>query len=683
MRLLTLPLIRWPALGACLIYGVLACAVTWPLPRHLTTHFTGSPTGDLGVYVWNLWIFAHELTAHGRLPLSTDHVFAYTDGADFAAHNYTPLAGALGTPLLPLLGLVGTFNVLLLGALVTSGLAVFVLARRMGLTFGYALFAGGLFIASPVLRARETAHFSLVTVAALPLFVATLLRIFEAPRWHRAVALGGLVALATYSDAYYGVYCVIIGGFLTVWRFVRVAVQPAPPSSLARRLDIALALLGAAVLWRLVSGASQIVLGPLRIGFETLHNVMFAVVALLLWRAWLTWRPRFSIDDPTGAFRRLVPVGLGSALVALVLLLPLVVGLLWDYSRDRYPEAAIYWRSSPRGVDALAYVVPNPVHPWFGHVTATWWLPAAPDAFPEFTVAFPLLAWIGIAFAWWRGALPRMWVAFTAFFLLLSLGPFVHVAGINTTVMGPWALLRYVPLVGLARSPSRFAIVAVLGLCLLSAFALRSWLATRSWRRAAAAAIVLALAAELVPVPRPLYAADVPQVYHMIAASDDEQGRVLELPTGIRDGTSSIGNFSAASQFFQTWHRRPLIGGYLSRVSERRKRESRRAPILRALFHLSEGGNSIAPDWRAEARASRERFLRRSCVRYVVLDRRRASPALREFAVETLRLVSLHRDVQYELLVPMDPPECTRRSLAATTRHSGTEGTAPASLRSR
>jgi hypothetical protein len=144
----------------------------------------------------------------------------------------------------------------------------------------------------------------------------------------------------------------------------------------------------------------------------------------------------------------------------------------------------------------------------------------------------------------------------------------------------------------------------------------------------------------------------------MIALTGDDQGRVLDLPTGLRDGTSSLGDFNASSQFFQTLHRRPLIGGYLSRVPEAPKREFRRAPILRALSQLSERGASIDAAWVEQARASRERFMARSCIRYVVVDRHRATPALRDFAVDVLKLVSIHRDADHELLVPDDAPTC-------------------------
>jgi hypothetical protein len=148
-------------------------------------------------------------------------------------------------------------------------------------------------------------------------------------------------------------------------------------------------------------------------------------------------------------------------------------------------------------------------------------------------------------------------------------------------------------------------------------------------------------------------------VYGMIAG-DEEVGRVLELPTGIRDGTSSIGNFNPASEYFQTRHRRPVIGGYLSRVSRSHKAMHRRDPMLRALFALSEGRALPAEDLEA-ARSSRDAFLRRACIKYVVVDKAQASVALRIFAVDSLGLTPLHEDAEYALYgvaaaPPCDPP---------------------------
>jgi hypothetical protein len=86
----------------------------------------------------------------------------------------------------------------------------------------------------------------------------------------------------------------------------------------------------------------------------------------------------------------------------------------------------------------------------------------------------------------------------------------------------------------------------------------------------------------------------------------------------------------------------------------------RRSPVLDTIFELSEG-REPSPELLARARTGRDAFLSRSCVRFVVIDKRRASDRLRTFAVEMLGLSRLHEDEQYILLVPIEPPPCERR----------------------
>ncbi|MDO8795017.1 MAG: hypothetical protein Q7J25_10405 [Vicinamibacterales bacterium] len=644
-------------------YVLLTCILTWPLPRHLRTHLLGDPTGDLGVYVWNLWIFRHELLDHAHLPFSTDHVFAYTGGADFSLHNYAPVAGILGVPLIGVLGVVGAFNVILFALVALSGLGVFVLARRLGLGTATAWCAGALFIASPVLTAKETAHFSLVIAAALPLFLWALLRTLDTRRIRDASLVGAIVAAAAYSDAYYGIYCAIMGGFLVAWHFTRVEWprQVTASPRLARTLNLAIAFAGTLIAWRVLSGTTGITVGPIKIGLQTLYTPVLFLMVVLALRAWLTRRPVVRLEDGASHWTVLLRLGLVAVGVCLVLLLPLLVGIALRFVDNRLPGVETYWRSSFRGVDALAYFVPNPNHAWFGDHTRQWFSPDGPDEFPEFVGSFSIVAFAVIAVAAWLRILPRFWVAFTVFFAWLSLGPFMYIGGINTYVIGPWALLRYVPVIGMARAPSRFAVVAILGMSMLFAFALEELHRRYATTRWAAGVLATALAIELLPAPRTLYSAAVPDVYQLIATTGDESGRLLELPTGIRDGFASLGRFSAATQYFQTKHRRPLIGGYLSRVSPRRRTENQRAPMLRALFALSEG-RELPPDWLDAARKSRDAFLRRSCVKFVIVNKSRASSNLQAFAVDALRLTLVHEDAAYVLFPPADPPACERSS---------------------
>jgi hypothetical protein len=641
-------------------YIVLACALTWPLVRHLQTHVLGDISGDTGIYAWNIWVFNHELIEHAHLPFSTGHVLAYSGGADLSLHNYAPIAGLLGGPLISRLGLVGTYNVILLVVMTLSGLGTFVLARGLGLGAISAWSAGALFVGSPVLTAREVGHLSLVIAASLPLFLWALLRAIDSERIRDAVLVGCIVALATYSDAYYGIYCAMMGGFLVAWRFVRVEWRgPTAASRLLRFLDVVIALTIIVITWQALSGLNEVTIGPIRIGLETLYTPVMLLVLAVALRAWFQWRPAWSLDDPGGHLRILVRRGAVAVGVCLLLLLPQLIGVTDAFLGGRLPSTDIYWRSSPRGVDALAYVVPNPSHPWFGDQTREWFRPDNhPNWFPEFIGSFSLVAFGVVAAGAWFRALPRAWVAFTALFFWLSLGPFIHVGGINTYAPGLWAFLRYAPVIGLARSPSRFAIVAILGLSVLFAFALDELFrrSAKAWRPLATV-LGLALAMELSPMPRQLYPTAVPDVYDRVTAGSDESERLLDLPVGIHDGTSPVGRFNAATQYFQTKHRRPVIGAYLSRVAPGVKEEYLHTPMLRALFALSEG-KDVPPEWREEGRASRDAFLRRSCVRFVVVNKLLASNRLRDFAVDALDLRLEHEDAEHALFTPANPPAC-------------------------
>ena len=233
----------------------------------------------------------------------------------------------------------------------------------------------------------------------------------------------------------------------------------------------------------------------------------------------------------------------------------------------------------------------------------------------------------------------------------LALGPFIHIAGMNTYIPGPWALLRYVPMLGLARTPARFSVVMMLAVAVLFAAALEWFGRTYpKYRHALLTIVAVLLAGELLPAPLTLHSAAVPSFYRRVAAASGDV-RVLELPTGIRDGTSSEGNFSARSQYFQTMHGKPLIGGYLSRVDPESKSEVRRIDMIDALIVLSEGG-TIAPEREAALVASGPMFVHDANLGFVIIDRLRSSPALVDFATRALRLQRDEVDGNFELYEP-------------------------------
>ena len=130
--------------------------------------------------------------------------------------------------------------------------------------------------------------------------------------------------------------------------------------------------------------------------------------------------------------------------------------------------------------------------------------------------------------------------------------------------------------------------------------------------------------------------------------------RVLSLPFGVRDGTSSLGNFNPLTQYQQTVHGKRLIGGYLSRVTREQKQSLLRYPVLDAVMTLSAQGAPVplTETQRRRAYASRDRFLINTRMAYVVTDDRDTSPELRAFAEDLFRLEKVMSADGYTLYVP-------------------------------
>ncbi len=195
--------------------------------------------------------------------------------------------------------------------------------------------------------------------------------------------------------------------------------------------------------------------------------------------------------------------------------------------------------------------------------------------------------------------------------------------------------------------PSRLTVLVMLGIAMILTMALQH-LRTRVKRPDLLLATVGALLIfELAPAPRTLYSAEVPRAYHIIVA-DPRPVRVLTLPFGLRDGTSSRGNVSASTQFYQTVHGKRLVGGYLSRLPKRTVQRYRRDPVLRVLLRLSEG-RAVEPALFDAAHEGANRTLNRLKIGYVVIHRDRSSDALIEFARHAFPLELVSSDGAVDL----------------------------------
>jgi hypothetical protein len=632
-------------------YAVVAIVFTWPLAAQIGTSLTGDPAGDTGVYVWNQWVFQREVLERGNFPYFTDRIFSLTGRANLSLHNYTAFQDVVALPLGPWLGTIPAFNLVFLLMTVLTGYTTFLLARQVTGRSAEAWLAGLLFAWSPVLTTRGLSHFSLVAAAPLAVFMLLLLRTNQ--RMRDAVALGAVVCWAATADAYYPVYCVLLALLYVAAR--SVAIQPHAASRRSRvvpwTLDLLLFCVAGLVISMIISGGWQFTIRGRVAGVRSFYTPVLVFTLLATIRlAWRYRATRVQLNAPV--FMRFLRFGVVGACSAALFMSPVLYAVGVRVAEQRWDSSdPVFWRSSPRGVDLLSFFLPNPNHP-LSPESLRQWLSPRPDAYFENVASLTFVALGTLLVAWRAGwKIPRLWAGLAVVFGALALGPFIHVLGMNTHVPGPWALLRYVPVIGMARTPARFSIVLMLVLAVLFAVALR-FIGDRwpAHRRRALLAVGALLVLELLSAPRTLYSAIIPPLYQTIAA-DPSDRRVLELPWGIRDGTRSIGNFTARSQFHQTVHGKPLVGGYLSRVSRRRILESQQRPMLAGLIRLSEG-KRLDPETHATLVADGPSFVDRSEIGWVVVDRLRTPEPLREFAHRAYGLRFVEANGPLELYRP-------------------------------
>lgn len=619
-------------------YAAVAIVFSWPLLLHLGTALTGGPGGDTGVYVWNQWVFRHELVEKGSFPYFTDTLFGPDQRTDLSLHNYTTFADLLAVPLRSFLGLVETFNVVFLLLMVLGGYATFLLAKHVTRDTAVSWIAGLVFGWSPIVVTRGTGHFSLVATAPLAIFLLLLVRTKGHVRPRDAVALGVTIAWASMTDVYYAVFCLLMGAAFVLSQVVAVEArqEPARRTVVTRVLLVAAAGLVLLIAAIAINGGRDITVAGRVLRARTLYTPVLALTVLAVVQ--IARRIRMKVAKVTsadaGRFLRLTAI---TVVVTAVLASPLLYAAAVRLIRGEFDTPKIYWRSSPSGIDLLALVLPNPNHPLAPAAIAQW-LTTRPQAYIENVASLPFVALAILVVAWRAGWRPsRWWAGISAASGLLALGPFIHVAGLNTYVPGPWALLRYVPVVGLVHTPARFAIVFTLCFAILVGDALRELSQRYPRRRRAMLSIAgFALAAELFPAPMTLYSAEIPPLYRHVAAAPPATV-LLEIPTGVRDGVSNLGDFSARSEFNQSAHGKTLMGGLLSRVPRQRVEEVLSNPVHRALALLSEKRTLVADD-EAALRQQGPAFIRTNRIGFVVVDRNRASSAFESLVTEAFQL---------------------------------------------
>jgi hypothetical protein len=216
-------LARWGSLSAAYTAGALV--FLWPLPTRFTTHIWGDRF-DAWTTLWLIWHLADRVRA-GALSAVTDRIL-WPLGYNLWSFGHVALqaVGAglvlLGVPLVP------AYNLLLVGALVTSALAAHALGRTLGNSHAAGMVAAILFSTSPYLYGEGAAGcIELVAAGLLPLFALTLVHLARDPRARRVVPTAAVLALIGPFNWYYTLFAGMFGLGFAVWQAFEGRVRAA------------------------------------------------------------------------------------------------------------------------------------------------------------------------------------------------------------------------------------------------------------------------------------------------------------------------------------------------------------------------------------------------------------------------------------------------------------------------
>jgi hypothetical protein len=302
----------------------------------------------------------------------------------------------------------------------------------------------------------------------------------------------------------------------------------------------------------------------------------------------------------------LAGVGLLSILIMAPLLAPVVSAQL---TREN-PEA-LFVDEEVAQTDLLAYLVPSRYHPLWGdaafQLTENFSVNRVFVPFIGFSVL--LLAIYGSIVNWRRA---RFWIAIVSLYMLLALGPDLHINGRVIGLPMPYGLIEDLFFIKIVRHPDRFNVVLSIPMAILATMGVASLLQRERSRRwsLGVAALVMALVLLEYIVSYPTFPASIPDWYMKLA---DEPGRfgLLGIPMAPRASPDK------AYMYYQTRHGKPLVEGHVSRPPDDAFDFIEQVPLLRGLRPVG----ITTPDPELSNVSQQMRQLAAANIRYLILHK--------------------------------------------------------------
>ncbi|MFY9408704.1 MAG: hypothetical protein WBI12_03420 [Methanosarcina flavescens] len=270
--------------------------------------------------------------------------------------------------------------------------------------------------------------------------------------------------------------------------------------------------------------------------------------------------------------------------------------------------------------DFMSFFTPSHLHPFLGDFTLDFyskvpsWLPEKVNFIGYAVLGLSIFAFIKLR----KDPDVKFWLFSTLFFSAVSLGPVLMFNGepllINQGINLPLPhqiLYQTIPFLDNCRTVGRFFVMATLGYAVLAGYSLSELLKHKIRKKSLVFTVISCLIIlEYLCIPYPTSSADIPEFYRTIG-NDNENYALLELPANTNGGYMNF-----AYLYYQTVHKKPLVGGYAARYPENVNNFQQNTPFIRELTYGGQYQNDIVREDLAEKGAS---ILNKNNIRYVIL----------------------------------------------------------------
>lgn len=263
--------------------------------------------------------------------------------------------------------------------------------------------------------------------------------------------------------------------------------------------------------------------------------------------------------------------------------------------------------------DLLSFFIPSSMNGLLGFLSGAFSginapAPSERTVYAGYTVL--ALAAVGLFYSYKDGRFKQTGIIIfpLAFLLLLSIGPYLQVAGAVTQAPGLYLLYHQIPLFNVLREPGRFDVAIELFLALLAAFGFVKVERTltgagqslsKRHRALLLSVFVLLLVLEYNTWPLSQSAlnaeytnATIPKAYYELGAIN-ENFSVMVLPALLNASGVEPALYPGMALYYQTAFKKPLVGGYATRYNTTQMFSLLNIPLVDSASYLESGQGMI------------------------------------------------------------------------------------------